>query len=44
MSSLEEAIKLLENDRPEGYEGGFIQIRDISFLKEAEDYLKTLIK
>lgn len=38
---LEEAIKLVENDSPEGYEGGFIQIRDSSFLKEAENYLKN---
>jgi 8-oxo-dGTP pyrophosphatase MutT (NUDIX family) len=37
--SLEDAIKLLENDKPEGYEGGFIQIRDSSFLKEAEIFL-----
>lgn len=37
--SLKEAIKLLENDKPEGYEGGFMQIRDISFLKEALNYL-----
>ena len=38
--SPEEAIKLLENDRPGGYEGGFIQIRDSSFLKEATNFLK----
>lgn len=38
--SLEEAIKLLENDKPEGYEGEFIQIRDSSFLNEAANYLK----
>jgi len=37
--SLEEAIKLLENDKPEGYEGGFIQIRDIAFLKGVSEYL-----
>jgi len=36
---LEDAIKLLENDKPEGYEGGFIQIRDCNFLKEAANYL-----
>jgi 8-oxo-dGTP pyrophosphatase MutT (NUDIX family) len=40
--SLKEAIKLLENDKPEGYEGAFIQIRDISFLKEAESFLNKL--
>lgn len=40
--SLEEAIKLLENDKPEGYEGGFIQIRDSNFLKEAKNFLYKL--
>lgn len=40
--SLKDAIKLLENDKPEGYEGGFIQIRDSSFLKEAEMFLNKL--
>jgi len=39
--SLDEAIKLLEEDKPEGYEGGFIQIRDRSFLKEAKHFLET---
>jgi 8-oxo-dGTP pyrophosphatase MutT (NUDIX family) len=34
-----EAINLLENDKPEGYEGGFIQIRDLAFLKGALEYL-----
>ncbi|MDD3940591.1 MAG: NUDIX domain-containing protein [Candidatus Pacebacteria bacterium] len=38
---LEEAIKLLENDKPEGYEGKFIQIRDSSFLKEANNFFKN---
>jgi len=38
--SLEEAVKLLENDKPEGYKGGFIQIRDSSFLKEAKSFLE----
>lgn len=37
--SLEEAAKLLENDKPDDYMGGFIQIRDSSFLKEAEIFL-----
>ncbi len=40
--SLGEAIKLLESDKPEGYEGGFIQIRDSGFLKEAEKFLYKL--
>lgn len=38
---LEEAIKLLENDEPEGYEGGFIQIRDSTILKEAKNFFKN---
>ena len=33
--SFEEAIKLLEADNPEDYEGKFIKIRDTLFLKEA---------
>lgn len=37
---LNEAIKLLQGDKPEEYEGGFIQIRDSSLLKEAENYFK----
>ncbi|MFA6194326.1 MAG: NUDIX domain-containing protein [Patescibacteria group bacterium] len=41
--SLEEAIKLLENDKPEDYEGGFIQIRDGRFLKEAEKFLNKIL-
>lgn len=40
--SLEEAIELLENDKPEGYEGSFIQIRDGVFLKEAKNFLKII--
>jgi 8-oxo-dGTP pyrophosphatase MutT (NUDIX family) len=37
--SLEDAIKLLENDKPEGYDGEFMQIRDSSFLREAANFL-----
>ena len=37
---LNEAIKLLQGDKPKDYEGGFIQIRDSSLLKEAENYFK----
>jgi 8-oxo-dGTP diphosphatase len=33
--SLPEAIKLLKNDKPNDYEGRYIQIRDSEFLKEA---------
>lgn len=33
--SLNEAIKLVENDKPSDYMGGFITIRDEIFLKEA---------
>jgi 8-oxo-dGTP diphosphatase len=42
--SLKEAIELLQNDKPEDYEGGFIQIRDLSFLKEAQKYLNNTIE
>ncbi len=37
--SLKGAIRLFENDKPEGYEGRFIQKRDSSFLKEAKKIL-----
>ena len=32
--TLDEAIKTLENDKPQNYEGVFIQKRDVIFLKE----------
>jgi len=34
-----EAIELLKNDKPTGYEGRFIQIRDSLFFKEALNFL-----
>jgi 8-oxo-dGTP pyrophosphatase MutT (NUDIX family) len=34
--SLDGAIKLVENDKPENYEGKFIQERDLTFLKKAK--------
>lgn len=34
--SLSEAIKLLENDTPDDYEGKFIQLRDLTFLKSVK--------
>lgn len=33
---LKEAIFKVENDKPENYEGSFIQKRDLEFLKKAE--------
>lgn len=34
--TLDEAIKTLEDDKPQSYEGEFIQQRDLAFLKEAK--------
>lgn len=34
--SLDDAIKILKNDEPQNYEGGFIQQRDLAFLKETK--------
>jgi len=33
--TLNEAIDILENDQPKDYEGGFVRIRDLTFLKKA---------
>ncbi|MEO5627760.1 MAG: NUDIX domain-containing protein [Candidatus Saccharimonadales bacterium] len=38
--SIDEAIKLLENDVPNNYEGRFIQKRDLAFLKAAKEAMK----
>ena len=38
--SLVEAVLLLKSDKPEGYEGSFIQIRDRAILKAAVNYCK----
>lgn len=35
--SLDEAIKLIENDKPDNYEGKFIVKRDVVFLKKAKE-------
>jgi len=34
--SLDEAISKIKNDKPENYEGSFIQKRDIAFLRKAQ--------
>ena len=39
--TLDEAINLLENDKPNDYQGKFIKIRDLTFLKEAKEILKN---
>jgi 8-oxo-dGTP diphosphatase len=39
VNNIDEAITLLEQDKPQTYEGKFIQRRDLQFLREA----KTLI-
>ncbi len=38
---LKEAIFQVENDKPENYEGSFIQKRDLEFLKKAEQVLRA---
>ena len=40
--SLDEAIFKVENDKPENYEGSFVQKRDIVFLKKMKDIKKTI--
>lgn len=35
--TLDEAILKIENDKPKDYEGGFIQQRDLKFLKKARE-------
>lgn len=37
--SLDEAIQLLKADKPNDYEGMYIQIRDLTFLEEAKNNL-----
>ena len=39
--SLDEAIDLLEKDAPKNYEGRFIQLRDLTFLKRARQEIKA---
>lgn len=38
--TLDEAIKLSETDNPDDYEGKFIKIRDLTFLKEVKKLIK----
>ena len=38
--SLKEAISKVESDKPENYEGSFIQKRDLEFLKKAEKVVR----
>lgn len=38
---LEDAISKIENDKPEDYEGPFIQKRDLAFLKKAKQILQA---
>ncbi|MDP3883119.1 MAG: NUDIX domain-containing protein [Candidatus Staskawiczbacteria bacterium] len=37
---IDEAIKLVENSKPDTYDGPFIKIRDLIFLRKAKDLLK----
>ena len=41
-SNIDEAIKLLENDKPDNLEGKFIQKRDVTFLIEAKVQISKL--
>lgn len=38
--TLDEAIKAVKNDKPQNYEGGFIQQRDLAMLEEAKKVIK----
>jgi len=37
--TLEKAISILENDKPDNYEGGLIKERDLTFLETAKEIL-----
>ncbi|MDI6721001.1 MAG: hypothetical protein QMD85_01330 [Candidatus Aenigmarchaeota archaeon] len=37
---MDEAVKILENDKPNNYRGKFIQKRDLAFLKEFRKSIK----
>ena len=39
--SLKDAISRVESDKPENYEGSFIQKRDIEFLKKVEQIVRA---
>jgi len=36
--TLDQAIRLSEKDRPKGYEGKFIRLRELEFLKQAKKF------
>lgn len=38
---LKDAISMVENDKPENYEGSFIQKRDMIFLKKVEEIVRA---
>ncbi len=40
--TLDEAIKLLKDDKPTNYEGKFIQERDLAFLEEAKNLVEKM--
>ena len=42
VDSLQEAVKLLENDEPGDYNGKFIKQRDLFFLKAAQSITQTI--
>ncbi|MCX6706326.1 MAG: NUDIX domain-containing protein [Candidatus Woesebacteria bacterium] len=39
--TLDEVIETLKNDKPQNYEGGFIQKRDLTLLKKAREIIKN---
>lgn len=39
--SLKDAILKIENDKPENYEGSFVQKRDLEFLKKVEQIMQV---
>ena len=41
VDSIDEAIRLMENDKPDNLEGQFMQKRDLHFLKTAKLYLNN---
>lgn len=41
-ASIDEAISIVENDKPTNYEGVFIQKRDLTFLKEVKTVIQKL--
>ena len=39
--SLSDAVSKIENDKPENYEGSFIQKRDLEFLQKVEQTINA---